>query len=267
MVKEPGKTKRDPSLAFDIFQKIELFQYRSNFKQAYNHEIQELLDRLKALDISDSGNEIHSILLLLKGFEKKCQQFVKLSATDQKKTVDFFKDMANGLQLLNEHVTESNIPIRNAFDAYTLVRTSNLIAFLQTLTYKQNLKENFKQEIMHPTRKASRSTFYDSSNDTPKAIEQELSIASDLKNVCEQLRSEVGSPETMPKGLVITFMVHLLDAITDCKQLMVPSTTNTDKLLAYIKREIITLKRFYPDLAEAGEVLQKATANYNPQKT
>jgi hypothetical protein len=171
----------------------------------------------------------------------------------------------SNLRKLDDQATQLNIQVNNAVDAHTLITTSSMISSLEAFMLAAR-SLNSKQTYLsaNEPKIAKQATFYgDPSKGSidPRCVV----IADELKGLCKAIQSDIGSSETMPKGLVINLMVCLLDAFKRVESLM-SENFSTDKLLKCIQNEIKLIRKIYPELAQAGEDLHKAVANYQYQK-
>ena len=153
----------------------------------------------------------------------------------------------------------------NSTDAYTLNHTSHVITVLEAYIGDHDPKSSFAGKVaLSGSTKAS--SFYATEKEPLHLIQKELDLVQELKSSSELIRDQVGSPETTPKGLIISFMVHLCDAIHRYEEIYRHKTASNPQLLNLIRQEIRQLRKTYPDLAKVGEDLQKAIANYQQQK-
>ena len=257
------KLKHDPTLAFDIIERI---KNPAIFYSLYKHYPQEtdfLLVKLDKFDKTANANDISSLLNLLRNHDEACQHHKNLPEKEKEAVQQIFNTIVTELQELEENLTTHKININCAIDAYTLNRTTHLINLLRSFIeeHSQTVKKNFWDSETRRSQTTNVSNFYQNTKTSPKQTEKVLNVAKDLQSLCEEIRKQIGSAETKPKGLVINFMVYLFEAISLC-----PPIEINKKLVDSINHEIMQIRQIYPELAEAGEELQKAIANYQPEK-
>lgn len=140
-------------------------------------------------------------------------------------------------------------------DEYTLNKTTYLIATLTHFVSK--LTPN--PEIGHLLSRGS--GIYSKTMDV-KNIEIPKKILETLIDHCQEIRRGIGSPDTMPKGLVIDFTMHLSQAICDATKIQnMREYDITHQFLKYLETELDKIRNDYPDLTKAGEDLQSALEN------
>lgn len=270
MVKNTHKLKRDPTIALDLFESISQSPLYSILIKHYPIETQHLLLRLKALDTTKEANQIPTLLSMIDDYGNACQQYMKLSTLEKDEVEQFFSALSSHLQHLSDNILEQRIEVTCALDGHTLNRTTDLIRFLQDFIHEQDIRNNIKQSFLSHTKEPENSkkvaSFYDANKAQYKTVEKELDIAKQLKDICVKIRSQIGSPETKPKGLVIQFVVYLLEGIRSCKELYNQDQGAKSKLYDLIKLELAEIENLYPDLVHAGEDLQKSYCKSSASK-
>jgi hypothetical protein len=240
--------KQEPTIAREILEKIRQSSIFSSLYRAYPQQTNNLLKALELLEGSKKANNIPAILSKLVNFRSSCNNFSQAPIKEQKeiKSSIFMyennlENIIKHLQIL-EHGLKIKIKITCALDCYTLNRTSSLINSLEEFIkqYKGETSPNFFS--------------------LAKSNKKEIIIAQELKDICTMIRSQIGSPETMPKGLLINLVMHLHQAFQNCEK------HNSTELSNHIQNEICQIQQKQPELAQAGEDLHKAIANYQPQK-
>lgn len=247
MVKYTQKLKLDPTLALEILEKIKQSAFYDVLLNPYQNETQQLLRQLDDLGKTDEANTISIILLYLNEYYLACKNFESVPENLQKPIQSFFDGMTDDLHI----------------DGYTLNRTNSLIAMLQTFIQEADTLPNIKEALL--LEESSTVSLFHKTKRDYHAIKQGLNVANNLKRTCEEIRSQIGSPETQPKGLLIDFMFHLCEAIRFC-QSGLTSTDINKKLIQSIKNEIDQIHQQYPELAKVAEELQNAIANCQMQK-
>lgn len=270
MVKNTHKLKRDPTIALDLFESINQSPLHSALIERYPIETQRFLLQLKALDTTKEANHIPTLLAIIDDYENSCQQYTKLSTEEKDKIGRFFAAFSDYLQHLSNNIFELRVEVTCALDGHTLNRTTNLIQFLQEFIYEQDIRANIKQNFLsydkNPENTKKVAPLHDTDKAQYKIVEKELDIAKHLKDICVKIRSQIGSPETKPKGLVIQFVVHLLESIRSCKELYNQDNRVKSKLYELIKLELEEIENLYPELVQAGEDLQKSYCKSSASK-
>lgn len=256
MVKPAHKLKSDPSIATTISEQI-CHQTPSLF-DLFPHETGHLLQKLHQLNQEQKGNNIDLVSALLQEFwNHTISPGIKVLSASDDFLDTFFKAMLGELQELNSNIASHGVNIRSALDAYTLNYTTRVIATVHEFIEEQGL--------MHIQKKSFIFTKYPKAD--MKITSREVSLAQRLKDECEQIRSQIGSSDAMPKGLVIDFVVHLFEAMHEFEKLYQHKCScKSQKLICCIQETLNQIRRFYPDLAEAGEELEKAMAIYGFQE-
>lgn len=266
MVKDAQNIIHDPTLASDILQKLTNSHVFATLITNYSGETQDLVDQL-TIDDTDQANEIPYLLDFIEKFPRHCDSFKKLEVLEREHVNNFFNDLTDELQELNHTYTQYPVDIHCALDCYTLSHTTVLIETLEDFLSepKRGGKKSYFSETSAEA-SASTSAFYKAGGQEYKAIQGEINLAQDLKCACEGIREQIGSPETKPRGLIIDFMHHLCEAISRCQELSMACSKDFDSTLQKcIEGEIKKLRKLYPDLAQAGEDLQKAFAHHRMQ--
>jgi hypothetical protein len=260
------KKHDNPTLARDILLKIQKPEIVSLLYKHYLSETKELLSKLHKLNNSTRESNKASLLLsLLHNYRNTCENKQLLSDVAKQKIDSFFKNLLQDLSKLQENIETYQATITCALDGFTLNRTTYLIEKLEIYIWdNQSAKQDFKSKILQSINLEFGKTRFLSK--PANNLRKELAIAMALRTSCEQLRGDIGNPETMPRGLVIDFMFHLCGAISACEEIYNSYFYRSD-FLDLIEQEAKRLYKLYPDLAEAGEQLQKAVANCQLQKT
>lgn len=261
MVKEKLKLKRESTLAFDLITTLKQSPISDTLQQYYPLATQQLYNQLIALDTSKEANHIIQLLQLIELNKAACANFEHIPAKEREDINRFWTDKIAYLQKLNKIEAKSNITITCALDGYTLEITHALITRLHA--FIQNNDSKSKEPALSQATNLSFSTFFYSFNERGSLVE-ECQIARALKILCEQVQHEIGSPETMPKGLIINLVAHLYAALRSCEQ--IKCTNYQSKLSTYIENEINQIKQRFPELDEVGEALQKAVAHCHFKK-
>jgi hypothetical protein len=265
MVNDAQKHKHDPTLALDILQKLAQSPLHSVLHKHYLTEANQLFSKLQQLERSSQPNNIKNLILVLQRFQNNCQNFKKLSATESKIISLYFTPTIDELESLQRNSERHRLRITCALDGYTLNRTTDLIEKLQAYIETQ---QNFKSKALETKSLDFNKTvtgFH--SRQFPTKTKQELIAAKELQCLCEDLRKQIGSRETMPRGLIITFMLHLCQAFSFFEAIYTGHQDVKSELFDRIQSEINRIRQYYPELAERGEELQKAIANYQLQKS
>lgn len=244
MVQEAVRHKHDPTLAHDMCQKIKNHQTYSILNEYFPFETSRLLTKLQALDHPINGNDVDVLFLILDDYCTGCRDKNILSNTDLNNINLFFDSIFNELSKLQKNITSYEVTITCALDGFTLNSTSHLAEYIENFISLH--QQNFGKNAFF--------SFQTASAGLEPWREHELRAARQLLEFCIQLRDQIGSPETMPKGQIIDFMVHLCETVS--------SQTLNDGLVKMVEREVDKLRQLYPELAEAGEELQKAMASY-----
>jgi hypothetical protein len=256
----------NPTLARDILLRIQKPEIISVLYMHYPLETKELLLQLQKLNDSiKEANKPNLLLSLLYHYRNTCESKQLPSDVTKQKIDSFFKNILKDLSKLQENIETYRVTITCALDGYTLNRTTYLIEKLEIyIGNNQYAKQDFKSKILKSLNLEFGKMGFLSNPDNNRR--KELAIATTLRTSCEQLRGDIGNPETMPRGLVIDFMFHLCGAIFACEEISTSYLYRSD-FIDLIEQEAKRLYMLYPDLAEAGEQLQKAVANCQLQKT
>lgn len=261
MVRETHKLKHDPTLALSILSFITLPPLSTILEANCPQQIQEVIEKIKHLNKTNRGNEVHSLLEILQLFQNTYEGLnLVLSEIEQTQINHFFDSQLQSFYELSFNSRHHQITPQNVTDAFTLNETCYFITALNVLIEELSPSE-FKTE---PSKENSAS-FY-SAKVPYKLVRKELNLAQKLREFSEQIRSQIGSPETRPRGLIITLMWHLCDAENTCNTIYKEEMVSPRPLLSLICKIIEQIKRSFPDLAEAGEDLHKAIANYQTPK-
>ncbi|MBA2655217.1 MAG: hypothetical protein H0U71_09175 [Gammaproteobacteria bacterium] len=258
MVKQTHKFTHDSTLASEINQKIHESPLALTLTKAFPFETKRFFHQLMKLNSSDQGNQIPSIMGLLIEYHHNCNQYRSLGAKGEE-IRNFFKGLMAELNDLRTNIDAYHIAINCAVDGYTLNSTTYLILTLQSFIEKKLSlleKSTSLEEVSRSKKTALKMK-------PKKRLPKEINLANDLKCTCEEIRQQIGSAETMPKGLVIFLVMHLCDAIHTCEEW---AAEYNQELIDCIHHEIEHIRQLYPELAQAGEDLQKAIANYPLQK-
>lgn len=245
MIPKTQTIKHDPSLTFEIIAKLQ--NQLSSLSAHFPQKTQQLLQQLTDLQSSDHANDLPSLLPIVKLYCDGCHH-ERLSADAAKRFLGFFDEIVKDLEELSLNIETYKTPISGAIDAYTLNHTCRLI----------NILQNFINQLQQAPKKLV--GFHQTELNQHKR--KELSLAMGLKTMLEEIRSQIGSPESAPKGLVISFMMTLCDAKANCETIYGTIEAN-QQMFNFINLEIAEIQHLYPDLAEAGEDLQRAIANYS----
>ncbi len=258
MIEKAHRRQHDSTLAVDLQVRLKNPTVYSILRQHYPSETTQLLMELRELDHSAQGNKVDIILALISDYSEKCQQNKKVSNDLMQHIYTFLDPLLHELNALNKNIHANQVTITCALDGYTLNRTCHLVEKIASFIDKHQQPLDFKRQTWGYPSSSSMLKPAFLSFKTKQADKAEISTAKTLLDFCIQLRNEIGSPETKPKGQVINFMVILCDL----KQ----SPTLPAELSQIIEHEVASLYRFYPKLAAAGEKLQKAIANNQMQK-
>lgn len=246
------------SLAAAIISTLQNPPVSSIFESKSSESTTQFVEQLLLLDLQGRGNEIESVVYLLKTFQKIYDHSTLLTQKEKEAISSFFKDNLTWLYELSFNIQRHGIAIQNPTDAFTLNHTCHYILVLDNVMNDLYPTSYFVTNNRH--RKPS--AFAPAAIPT-SVIAQELHIASELKKDSESIRSQIGSPETTPRSLLIELMSALCDAQELCQKIYDEYNVQNRRLLHAIETAISELAGTYPDLADAGEKLHEAIAN-NP---
>lgn len=251
----------DPTVASAILVALQSPSLFATLETKFKEETFTLQQSLENSNKSGRGNDVAKLLAAMKHFNQGCtKKKTELTPLEHQTVNDFTSLTLIDLYELYFNVNTHKIILASKTDAYTLNHTCYFILVLED--YINDLD---KTSFETSPKKQKITTFYEK-KEPCSLIQQELDIARKLRKESAQIRSQIGSPEVMPKGLVITFMCHLCEALLACRDAYRALSASNRQLLRLIGTEIENLKHTYPDLAKAGEDLQKAVANYQPSK-
>lgn len=257
MAKEIHNLKHDTTLASSILSFIDVPPLSQILRTKYPDETDNFVQRLNSLHQADRGNEITTLLKQLQAFEITYNESsLRLSLEEKNLVEGFFSNYLENLYELAFNIRKHQVLIQGTTDAFTLNHSCHYILLLEALI--NDLSPNPFIEVEKAKSKVS--TFYQGQI-SHTVIKNELEIANNLKNDIEAIRSQIGSPESMPRGLIIIFMRGLCDAAFSCQKLYEEHDIANRNLLQVINSAIKELKQSYPELAKAGEKLHEAIAN------
>ncbi len=270
MVKDAHKHRHryDPTLAKHIHNKINIHPLSSILTQYLKLETKQFLNLLKTLDERQRGNEIASLLVLTQKFQASCE-LAKIPAGEQKTVNSVLSDVVKDLKDLHLNMRSYQVSISSALDGYTLNRTTYLIETIQALIQEQRPSSSLKSFLTHSINpeKVTKSIFSSGQKVGCKVAQKDINFIQEIKECFEKIRSQVGSPEMMPKGLAIHFMFNLCETSSNLlKNDDHQQNSINQKIVDFIQFEINQLRHYYPEVAQAGEELQKAIANCQHKK-
>lgn len=253
---------RDPTLALILLSELQLAPLCDILNNYYPTESTLFREQLFALDNDQQGNDVDRIVCLLKSFQDLLNQTEVTLSSDEKELIEAFLDhhLVNLYELIF-NVKYHKIVLQSSTDAFTLNQTCFFINALNVLIEELHPSTSFTKpaELQQPL------PFY-SGRIPYQLIREVVALADELRCFSQNIVSQIGSPESMPRGLVITFMWHLCDAQSSCGDIYKRSNLPCGELCSLIDSTIQTVKTNYPDLAMAGEELHKAIANTTSPK-
>ncbi len=257
MAKEIHNLKPDITLVSSILSSLDLPPLSQILRSKYPNETDSFVHELNGLQQTKRGNEITTLLEVLQAFEITFNESNLRVSLEEKNLIEtFFSSYLENFYELAFNIRRHHVLIQGSIDAFTLNHSSHYILLLDALI--NDLSPNPFIEVEKPQGRVS--AFYQ--GQIPyTVIKNELEIAKVLKKDIEVVRSQIGSPDTMPRGLIIIFMRHLCDAAFACQKLYEEHDLANRDLIQVINSAIKELKHAYPELAKAGEKLHEAIAN------
>jgi Zn-dependent M32 family carboxypeptidase len=268
MVKKADDIKQEPTIATWIMQQIEDHLLISkNTVSALPTEISKLFNELQKIQPKQENN-IKTLTSIVKN------SYHNLSTNPQQEIREtgqfvsfksFLESLLKELKELDANINTFGVNINSALDGYTLNKTTKLIG--EVNNFLEDIETSTKKGESQPKSKfvsSLSSSFFSPqlNNLNHKAMEEEKIVAEQLKEKCEEIRRQIGSPESMPRALVISLVMHLHQAI-NCHGKN-GKTPYGEKLTKLLSKEVDNIRNLFPELAQAGEDLQKAIENYGP---
>lgn len=255
--------QHDHSLAFNVLTQLNLMPLSSILKVNYPKETDQFIEQLNLLNATNRGNEVESLLELIQLFQKVFdQKNLSLPLNEKKYVEDFFRRQLETFYELSYNVRYHQVTVQSTTDAFTLNHTSYLImaldVLIEELTPNLSLKETSKHSPTQAPVYVEKIPY--------QLIKKELALAGEIKNFCEMIRSQIGNPEALPRGLLITFMWQLHQAQRNFEEIYQEMNVPQRRLIALVCSSIAQINNHYPDISKAVEVLHEAIAIHQQPK-
>jgi hypothetical protein len=273
MVKEADDIKQESTIATWITQQIE--NHLSKISDPdLNTETSKLFNELQEIQ-PHQENDIKTLTSIVKKSYNNLSTNPQQEIREAKQLASlkrFLETLLKELKDLDTNINTFGVNINSALDGYTLNKTTKLIG--EVNNFLKNIKTSLKDQshlteegkVQSKNKFASNlsSSFFSPPLNTHshKAVEEEKIIAEQLKEKCEEIRRQIGSPESMPRALVISLVMQLHQAVNGHEKIYDGKTLYGEKLTKLLSEEVNNIQNLFPELAQAGENLQKAIENY-----
>lgn len=216
MPKESHKSLVEPSLADwllnQLTQNPTIFELNQTDKILEKSELSEI----SVLINNKDGNNINKLIDLLELFSKNERR------RENKELINrSIRTLINELCELRKNIKAHNVVINSALDGYTLNKTCRLIHLLDE--YIGKLKKLASPQKLSPTQpghKLKSQLFTQQQTSGGQNLSKDhQKLAEKLRLECEDIRSQIGSPEAMPRGLVITLAMCISHTFSETERI------------------------------------------------
>lgn len=251
----------EPSVADWLLAQLKQNPYFQQIHQTHHIFDTSTLNEISVLIDNKDGNNINQIINLLETFAKNPESYLNIEEINKVTQV-----MLVELIELKENIRQHKIKISSALDGYTLNKTCRIIKALDQ--YINRLKKLSNPSQLKPQRNKQDENRLFSPHRKIQATstsQHYQKIAENLISACKQIRGQIGSSDSKPRGLVITLTMCLSETLHEASKINKQTQTKILRIFFNLLKNQETshidllgfVKRFYADRQESADILSR----------